>query len=114
MLAVFTCAVAAAQAVNNLHKAGFGAASLSVIARDEGAIDGKTLVRVPGAGRVVALGPIAAEPSCRLAPLLLRVGISAGAARTYEAAIRGGQTLVLFHGAAKEMRKARAWLFKHL
>ena len=58
---------------------------------------------------VVALGPNSA-PVSTLATMLMRAGISAGAARTYEAAVRGGQIVVLVHGAAKDVLRARGLL----
>jgi hypothetical protein len=139
VLAVFPCAERAEEAVNNLHEVGFTGTDVSVIARDDSSMQasrvpwwirlraeltGMAVVRGPGVGRVVALGPIArpsgniaseTQPAARssgLAPLLMRAGISAGAASTYEAAIRGGQTLVLVHGSANQMRRARACLVR--
>ena len=87
---------------------------------------------VPGAatlwvtlvGHVVALGPMVAalasacrdeprgaQPSALLA-MLRMAGISTGTARSYEAAVRGGQVLVLVHGSARDVLRARALLGK--
>jgi hypothetical protein len=72
VLAVFSCAERAEETVNNLHRAGFGAAGVSVMARDDSTIranrlpwwirlraelTGMAVVSVPGLGRVVALRP---------------------------------------------------------
>jgi hypothetical protein len=95
VLAVFESAERAEAAVGALRGAGFGAARLSVIGKD------------------IALGPVAAQLDAGrsgLLAVLMRAGMSAGAAATYEAAVRGGQILVLVHGTAKDLQKARSVL----
>jgi hypothetical protein len=137
VLAVFGSAERAEAAVNCLRGAGFEFGRLSVIGKDDGtfcagrfpfwtrlgpALAGVAVVSVARVGPVVALGPIVRRastndvrnpPSGRfsaLAAMLMRAGISAGAARTYEAAVRGGQIVVLVHGTAKDALKARSLL----
>ena len=78
-----------------------------------------TFVWVPFIGYVVAVGPAAGvligthwgtEPGSRtsaLARMLTLAGMSPGELRTYEAAVRGGQLLVLVHGTTKELARAR-------
>jgi hypothetical protein len=129
VLAVFESAARAEGAVNDLRRGGFDATCLSVIGKDEnmfsrlGAVlPGVAVVSIPRGGRVVALGPITGRPGANqpqaawsvrcsaLAAMLMRVGMSAGAARTYEAALRGGQIVVLVHGPAKDVLKARRLL----
>lgn len=125
VLAVFESAERAEEAVNHLQRAGFDLRRLSIIGRQEretglcsrlGALLSRVaIVSAVFAGQVVALGPLAgrSEPSSYggqaspLTVMLTRAGISPGAARTYEAAVRGGQIVVLVHGGAKELLKAR-------
>ena len=73
-------------------------------------------------GHVVAIGPVAGvlagdgwhrargDRSSVLTTMLRLVGLSAGEIRTYEAAIRGGQILLLVHGSAKDVARARRLL----
>lgn len=118
VLAVFESAERAEGAVNDLRRAGLDPGRLSVIGKDENsfarrlgaALAGLAVLSVPQLGNVLALGPIAARPAANLAAMLMRVGISAGAARTYESAVRGGQIVVLVHGSAKDVLKARGLL----
>lgn len=80
------------------------------------------LAWVPFIGHVVAVGPVAcvlvgnqweaqANPRTSvLARMLTLAGLSTGEVRTYEAAVRGGQILLLVHGAAKHAIRARRLL----
>lgn len=77
---------------------------------------------VPFIGYIVAVGPVAcvlvgshwaakseAAPSA-LARMLTMAGMSPGQVLTYEAAVRGGQILLLMHGAAAHAARARQFL----
>lgn len=123
VLAVFATAERAEEAVKDLRRAGFDATRLSVIGKGDdsfwtrlgAALTGVAVLSVPRIGHVVAVGPIIAPPTGKaarhtLTAMLMRAGISAGAARTYEAAVRGGQIVVLVHGAAKDVLRARGLL----
>lgn len=82
---------------------------------------GAALAWVPYIGHVVAVGPVAGAlasdradkadgPPSALTRMLRFAGLSAGEIRTYEAAIRGGQVVVLVHGPAKDVARARRLL----
>lgn len=80
------------------------------------------LAWVPFIGYVVAVGPAAcvlagsqwhAQAGAQGSPLvrMLRLaGMSPGELRTYEAAVRGGQVLLLVHGTGAEVTRARRLL----
>lgn len=77
------------------------------------------LAWVPFIGYVVAVGPAVqalvsgpwqakgAPPASALARMLASAGMSPGQVLTYEAAVRGGQILMLVHGAAAFAARAR-------
>jgi len=77
------------------------------------------LAWVPFIGYVVAVGPLArvlvgghwqAQADSRisvLARMLTLAGVSPAEVRTYEAAVRGGQILLLVHGGSADAAKAR-------
>ena len=80
------------------------------------------LAWVPFIGHVIAVGPAAlvligsnwealANPrTSALQRMLTLVGMSIGAVQTYEAAVRGGQILLLVHGGARDAARARQLL----
>lgn len=80
------------------------------------------LAWVPFAGHIVAVGPVASvlagsswearvnPHASPLARMLTLAGLSVGETRTYEAAIRGGQILLLVHGGIKDVIRARQLL----
>jgi hypothetical protein len=77
------------------------------------------LAWVPFIGYVVAVGPAAsvlaggqwqakaAPPASALARMLTLAGMSPGQVLTYEAAVRGGEILLLMHGSAANAARAR-------
>jgi hypothetical protein len=83
---------------------------------------GIAIAWVPYIGHVIAIGPAAGvlarergesaevERRSALASMLRLVGLSAGEIRTYEAAVRGGQILLLVHASAKDVARARRLL----
>ena len=87
-----------------------------------GAPAGAVLAWVPYIGHVMAVGPVACvlaghrgdrtdgERASVLTRMLRLAGVSAGEIRTYEAAVRGGQILLLVHGPAKDVARARRLL----
>ena len=117
VLTVFESSERAEDVVNGLCRAGYDGARLSVIGKDEHpiwtrlgrALRGAALISMPLVGYAVALGPIATrlDANSSLVAVLMRAGMSAGASATYEAAVRGGQIVVLVHGTAKDVIKAR-------
>ena len=78
------------------------------------------LAWVPFIGYVMAVGPAAlvligarwqsAPQASPLARMLQFAGMSPGERRTYEAAVRGGQILLIVHGAGAEVARARQLL----
>lgn len=80
------------------------------------------LAWVPFIGHVIAVGPAAAviagsswetrteSRTSVLRRMLTLVGMSAGEVQTYEAAVRGGQILLLVHGGTREAARARRLL----
>lgn len=81
------------------------------------------LAWVPFIGHVVAVGPAASvlvgaqwrgdggsSRNSALAKVLTLAGMSPGEVRTYEAAVRGGQILLLVHGAARDLARVRQLL----
>jgi hypothetical protein len=82
---------------------------------------GAALAWVPYIGHVVAIGPLACVLAgdrgdkgdgthSVLTRMLRLAGLSVGEIRTYEAAVRGGQILLLVHGPAKDVARARRLL----
>lgn len=77
------------------------------------------LAWVPFIGYVAAVGPVAFglmgadwqmrahPPASALARMLTIAGLSPGELATYEAAVRGGQILLLMHGTAAHAARAR-------
>lgn len=75
------------------------------------------LAWVPHVGYLVAVGPIACvlvggdwkarAPASALERMLTLAGLSPGEVLTYEAAVRGGQILLLMHGTAAYAARAR-------
>lgn len=77
------------------------------------------LIWVPFIGHVVAVGPAArvlagghwqaqaSRHSSALARMLTLAGMSPGEVQTYEAAVRGGQILLLLHGSSADAVRAR-------
>jgi hypothetical protein len=136
VLAIFESAERAERAAIGLQHAGFGAWQLSLIGKEEltdtsqlgfaaaGAQLsfwgrrsslwrclcseplGIAIAWVPYIGHVIAIG----ERRSALARMLRLVGLSVGEIRTYEAAVRGGQILLLVHGPAKDVARARRLL----
>lgn len=84
------------------------------------------LVWVPLIGYIVAVGPVAlvlitcewtahaqgGSPASALGRMLVLAGMSPGEVRTFEAAVRGGQILLLLHAGAAEAARARQLLSK--
>src|SRR5215213_10593820 len=104
LLAVFASPERAEQALADLRRSGVDPARLSVLASEARpdirlcsghaarlalALAGAAFVRLPGVGRVLALGAIAAACSATPDALLTRAGVSTGEAQAYEAALRG-------------------------
>lgn len=83
---------------------------------------GVAIAWVPYIGHVIALGQVACvlagerddqadgERASVLTRMLRLAGLSPGEIRTYEAAVRGGQILLLVHGPAKDVLRARRLL----
>lgn len=75
---------------------------------------------VPFVGHIVAVGPAAcvlvgaaarhANSSSALVRMLAPSGMSPGEVHTYEAAIRGGQIVLLVHGSTRDVARARHFL----
>lgn len=83
---------------------------------------GVAIAWVPFVGHVVAVGPVACvlvgnrweesfgPGATALSKMLTLAGMSAGEAQSYEAAVRGGQILLLMHGVVKDVARARGLL----
>lgn len=124
VICVFASAERAQQALARLHDSGFDTAKLSIIARrrslwsrPEHPRARMALAWVPFIGHIVAIGPAAAVLGRRplhvptgataLERMLTLCGMSPGEVRTYEAAVRGGQILLLLHGGKRDAARVR-------
>lgn len=121
VVAVIDSREQAEECVELLRQAGCNAGKLSMVARDVhlGEPPGWQGLALPRIGTVMVSGPLGGWIAAAmeneaifgglsaLGASLYSVGIARSAAERYEAAVQAGRILVIVHGAAGELGKAR-------